>query len=98
WPGSARVGWSVCGRIHEGTTTHIRCAEHGELIDGGPAVASPSSTAASHAPMLRAATVPGAFVRELDAIALHGNEHCTLASAMRESRVVPRPPVVAPAP
>jgi len=89
---------SLFGLIHEGTTTHVRCAEHGELIDGGPTVATPSSTVASHARLVHAERGRGAAVRELDAIALHGHEHCTLASAMRESRVVPRTPVVAPAP
>jgi hypothetical protein len=89
---------SLFGLIHEGTTRHIRCAEHGELIDGGPAVATGSATVASHARLVHAAFARGAAVRELDAIALHGHEHCTLASAMRESRVVPRAPVVAPAP
>jgi hypothetical protein len=90
---------SLFGLIHEGTTTHIRCAEHGELIDGGPAVASPARTGAAHAARManRAALGVGAVVRDLDAIALHGHEHCALASAMRESRVVPRPPVVVPA-
>jgi hypothetical protein len=89
---------SLFGLIHEGTTTHTRCAEHGELIDGGPAVASASSAVASHAQLVHAAASRGATVRELEAIALHGHEHCSLASAMRESRVVPRSPVVAPAP
>jgi hypothetical protein len=90
---------SLFGLIHEGTTRHVRCAEHGELIDGGPAAgATPSSMVASHARLVHAELRRGAAVRELDAIALHGHEHCTLASAMRESRVVPRAPVVAPAP
>src|SRR6185295_10557887 len=79
---------SLFGLIHEGTTTHVRCAEHGELIDGGPTVATPSSTVANHARLVHAERGRGAAVRELDAIALHGHEHCTLASAMRESRVV----------
>ena len=89
---------SLFGLIHEGTTRHVRCAEHGELIDGGPAVAAEVGTVAGHARLVHGAFGRGAAVRELDAIALHGHEHCTLASAMRESRVVPRAPVVAPAP
>jgi hypothetical protein len=91
---------SLFGLIHEGTTTHIRCAEHGELIDGGPAVATPSSTSAvSRARMAGPAALGrSAVVRDLEAIALHGHEHCALTSAMRESRIVPRPPVIAPAP
>lgn len=89
---------SLFGLIHEGTTRHVRCAEHGELIDGGPAVAASSSAVASHARLMRAELERGAAVRDLDAIAPHGHEHCALASALRESRVVPRAPVVAPAP
>lgn len=91
---------SLFGLIHEGTTKHVRCAEHGELIDGGPASASPASpVAVSRARGATAGVLGrGAVVRELDAIAMHGHEHCSLASAMRESRVVPRPPTVAPAP
>ncbi|HSS00180.1 MAG TPA: hypothetical protein VLM79_24150 [Kofleriaceae bacterium] len=89
---------SLFGLIHEGTTRHVRCAEHGELIDGGPAVAGASSTVASHARLVHAELERGAAVRDLDAIAPHGHEHCALASALRESRVVPRAPGVAPAP
>jgi hypothetical protein len=89
---------SLFGLIHEGTTKHVRCAEHGELIDGGPA--SPASAGAvSHARAAIAGVFGrGAVIRDLEAIAMHGHEHCSLASAMRESRVVPRPPAVAPAP
>lgn len=91
---------SLFGLIHEGTTKHVRCAEHGELIDGGPAIASPASAGAvSHARAAIAGVLGrGAVLRDLEAIAMHGHEHCSLASAMRESRVVPRPPAVAPAP
>jgi hypothetical protein len=91
---------SLFGLIHEGTTTHIRCAEHGELIDGGPAVAGPSGTSAVSRVRMANPTALGrsAVVRDLEAIALHGHEHCALASAMRESRIIARPPVIAPAP
>jgi hypothetical protein len=37
-------------------------------------------------------------VRDLQAVASHGHEHCALISAMRASRVAPRPPAVASAP
>jgi hypothetical protein len=108
---------SLFGLIHEGTTTHVRCAEHGELIDGGPAIASPTSGApVSHAQSVTAGVLArGAAIRSSerrsrevqddprarearDAIVTHGHEHCAMASAMRESRVVPRTPVVVPAP
>jgi len=91
---------SLFGLIHEGTTKHVRCAEHGELIDGGPAIASPVHAGALSQPRTVTASVVGrgAMLRELDAIAMHGHEHCAMASAMRESRAVPRSPSVAPAP
>ena len=59
---------SLFGLIHEGTTTHIRCAEHGELIDGGPAVASPASTGAAHAVRMANRAVGGgrAVIRDLE--------------------------------
>jgi len=70
----------LLGMVHDATTSHVRCAAHGELVDSdaGPAntaVASPQRdtlTAAQHA------------ARGLD------DEHCLLASAIRESRVAPR--------
>jgi hypothetical protein len=88
---------SLFGLIHEGKTTHVRCAEHGELIDGGPASALPTSSAlVDHARTVSADR--NAAVRALDAIVTHGHDHCAMASAMRESRTVPRAPAVAPAP
>jgi hypothetical protein len=74
--------------------------EPGELVDSGPPVATAASTGALQVARTAdpAALGRGAVVRDLEAIALHGHEHCSLASAMRESRVVPRPPVVVPAP
>jgi hypothetical protein len=87
---------SLFGLIHEGTTTHVRCAEHGELIDGGPASATPASALVDHA--RTASEGRGAAFRALEAIVTHGHDHCAMASTMRESRAVPRPPVVAPAP
>ena len=75
---------SLIGLVHEATTRHVRCAEHGELIHG-------NATAANTADPAR-----DTVVRELPAAASHDHEHCSLTSAMRESRVVPRAPVIVP--
>ena len=88
---------TLFGLIHEASTTHVRCAQHGELIDGDPSAANLASAtgtarAANHRAQGRDATV-----RDLQAVAIHGHEHCALASAMRESRVAPRPPAIVPA-
>ena len=87
---------SLFGLIHEGTTTHVRCAEHGELIDGGPVAVPTSGALVEHARTVSAGRV--AALRALDIVVTHGHEHCAMASAMRESRAVPRAPDVAPAP
>jgi hypothetical protein len=88
---------TLFGMIHEGTTTHVRCAEHGELIDAGPAIAAATSSAlVDHA--LTVSASRGAAFRALEAVVTHGHDHCAMASAMRESRTVPRAPEVAPAP
>jgi hypothetical protein len=79
----------MLGVVHEATTSHVRCAAHGELVDSGapaaavvvPArgtIASTASTIAS-APLLARG---------------HGDEHCLLASAVRASRIAPRPPTL----
>lgn len=88
---------SLFGLVHEATTTHVRCAQHGELIDrdappahAALAVPSVSSTNADDPASV-------SCVSDLPGVAMHGHEHCTLISAMRESRVVPRPPSIAPA-
>jgi hypothetical protein len=74
---------SLLGIVHEATTTHVRCAAHGELVDSAApvgAVAGPARDAIDRAaPLSRA----------------HGDEHCLLASALRESRIAPRAPAIA---
>ena len=75
------------GLVHEATTTHVRCAQHGELMDSGAnAIARPAEAAVD------------ANVRDVAETTSQGHEHCALASAMRESRVVPRPPLLVAAP
>lgn len=76
----------LLGMVHEATTAHVRCAAHGELVDSdgpvaavvGPACETIASTIAS-APLLAHG---------------HGDEHCLLASAVRASRIAPRPPIL----
>lgn len=75
---------SLLGAAHEATTAHVRCAAHGELVDSagpaGAAAAGPSSaTLARPEPTERG----------------HGDEHCLLASALRQSRIAPRAPAIA---
>jgi hypothetical protein len=77
---------SLFGILHEAATTHVRCAEHGELIHRDATVASTDGSA--HAQVLG----------ELRAEAVPGHEHCSLVSATRESRLVPRPPPILSAP
>jgi hypothetical protein len=76
----------VLGMAHEATTAHVRCAAHGELVDSdglaavvvGPARGTLAGTLASAPPLARG----------------HGDEHCLLASAVRASRIAPRPPTL----
>lgn len=83
--GVAFVLASLFGFAHEAATTHVRCAEHGEMMHGGPRPVDLS--AAKHG---RVSAGGSAEVR--------GHEHCALASAMRESRVAPHVPSIVAAP
>lgn len=78
---------SWLGLVHESTTTHVRCAQHGEVIDGAASVARISATDAPRDPA-------GTQLGEGGVARRGGHEHCALASAMRESRISPPPPVV----
>jgi hypothetical protein len=80
---------SLIGLVHEATTRHVVCAEHGELMHGALETAE---RAAAGAPAQLGATrdpaIPGA----------HGHEHCSLTSTIHNVRVEPRPPALVPAP
>jgi hypothetical protein len=78
----------LIGLVHEATTRHVRCAEHGELMHGDPAVAT---RAVIKAPGL------DSTVRDAGP-AIHRHEHCSLTSTTRASRVAVRPPAVVAAP
>lgn len=72
---------SLLGMVHEATTSHVRCAAHGELVDGLPVAA------------LALAGQPGDTVADAaDGARSGGDEHCLLASALRASRIAPSPP------
>ena len=88
---------NLLGVIHEATTTHVRCAQHGELIDSDPAAANAVRTATPASSAVTGDPVGAPRVGDLTADALHGHEHCSLISATRESRMVPRSPALAPA-
>jgi hypothetical protein len=89
----AFVASSLFGLIHEATTVHVRCA-HGELIDSDVVA---QANAARGVPARSLDAAHDDLLRGTLAFAVHGHEHCALMSAMRESRLAPRPPVIAPA-
>jgi hypothetical protein len=79
---------SLGGVIHEATTSHIRCAQHGELIHGTASVAAVRTEPVA----------PSARFGSASTAAIHGHEHCALAAATRVSRLLPCPPALGPAP
>lgn len=80
---------SVIGMVHEATTKHVRCAEHGELVHAA------ATTPAGATPATRRAPDRDSVARDFSAAVLHGHEHCSLTSTTRESRVELRSPAVA---
>jgi hypothetical protein len=77
---------SWLGVVHEATTVHVRCAAHGELVDSDAPVGAAIVVAQSARDAL-APAAPSAHG--------HGDAHCLLASALRESRTVPLAPALA---
>jgi hypothetical protein len=71
----------LLGMAHESTTRHVRCAEHGELVDAH------GYTGDAHAPSV-ATTERGPGIHELPGapIADH-HEHCTLTCVSRAASV-----------
>lgn len=74
---------SLIGLVHEATTRHVQCAEHGEQIHS------------EGAPTGRAA--PDHSAQSSSGAAAHGHEHCLIASATRASRIAPSAPTIEPA-
>lgn len=76
---------SLAGLAHEATTRHVQCAEHGEQIhsDAVAVVAGPPA-AGDLAPAIQGQP----------ATAIHGHEHCLIASATRASRIAPSSPSI----
>jgi hypothetical protein len=72
---------SLIGLVHEATTRHVQCAEHGEQIH-------------SDVPVARRAA-PDHSVRDVPVATPHDHEHCLIASATRASRIAPSAPAVA---
>ncbi|HEX4423333.1 MAG TPA: hypothetical protein VH165_35735 [Kofleriaceae bacterium] len=70
----------VIGMVHEATTRHVRCEEHGELVDVN--VASIANAPARSA----AAESADSTLRDAAPAAMHGHEHCSLTGAMRDAR------------
>jgi hypothetical protein len=85
---------SLIGLIHEATTRHVRCAEHGELMHGDAITATRSAAEAPRHGLV----VAGSAVRDATTTAMHAHEHCSLTSRTRDSRVELRPPALVPAP
>jgi hypothetical protein len=83
---------SLLGVLHEAATTHVRCAQHGELMDGGLPLAGSVPNARD------ARDGNSASVGDGGATTISGHEHCALASAMRASRIAPCPPALSAAP
>jgi hypothetical protein len=79
---------SLFGVVHEASTMHVRCAQHGEMVHSGVTLVDGQV----HAPVreLRA--------RDAADTTVQGHEHCALASAMRESRLLSSPPALVSAP
>lgn len=82
---------SLVGVLHESTTIHVRCAQHGELVDRR--AGADASAAEVHDAAPRLGALPA-----LPASPTEGHAHCALASAMRESRLAPQPPALLLAP
>jgi hypothetical protein len=76
----------MLGVVHEATTSHVRCATHGELVDSG----APAAAVVVPARGTIASTITSAPLLARG----HGDEHCLLASAVRASRIAPRPPTL----
>jgi hypothetical protein len=77
---------TLVGLVHEATTRHVQCAEHGEQIHSD---AAPLAEAAPVADPAQSG------VRGQPAAAIHGHEHCLIASATRASRIAPCAPAIA---
>lgn len=76
---------SLLGMVHDATTSHVRCAEHGELVDSDRLTAT-SALAGPARDTIASAQRSARGV---------GDVHCLLASALRQSRIVPRLPAIA---
>jgi hypothetical protein len=76
------IGGLISG-VHQATTAHIRCAEHGELAHVSTINDSPSRSLDSSWRGLAPVTSSGS-----------DDEHCSLTSPLRNSSIHARPPAL----
>ncbi|HEX3474589.1 MAG TPA: hypothetical protein VHT91_06080 [Kofleriaceae bacterium] len=77
---------SWLGAKHDATTVHVRCAQHGEMIDRGVPLAGESRSAAPD---------PERSVHSAPDGAVGGHVHCSLSTMIHTPRIVANPPVLA---
>lgn len=97
--GAALLVWAftvsnLAALIHEATTTHSRCPEHGELVDGVAVTPSADDAAGLAAGVALAGRPVGAAgqaasLRSLPGGERHDHDHCTISCAPRERVVDP---------
>lgn len=73
---------TLIGLVHEATTRHVQCAEHGEQIHSDAAT-----------PLAQRA--PANSLQQQTGGAVHGHEHCLIAAASGASRITPSAPAIA---
>ena len=97
--GAALLVWAftvsnLAALIHEATTTHTRCPEHGELVNGVAVTPSVDDAAGLTAGLALAGRAEGAAgltsaLRSLPGGPRHDHDHCTISCAPRERVVDP---------
>ncbi|MDB4964618.1 MAG: hypothetical protein JWN44_307 [Myxococcales bacterium] len=70
----------VAGYAHLAFAAHVRCAEHGELVEAGPSLSATATT-----PVTRTAKA-GTSIAAADE-AGHGHDHCAAAPHRRDRAV-----------
>src|SRR4051812_969189 len=84
----ALAAFSLCAEVaryaHLALVPHTRCAEHGELVEGGGASASAAEAAPLELPAVSSAEAPGEAGD-------HGHDHCAIASSVSSRASAPPP-------
>lgn len=81
---------SLFGIVHESTTRHVLCAQHGELVDSG--------VAGSRAERPERVEPRTSAMRAGAGFGFAAHEHCVLASVSRAARVLCAAPALVAAP